>query len=349
LTGRDEIRRMKMKNWVWVTTDLRATDDDWRRRFAKWRESGIDAVLPEVFNSWNAFYRSGHLPVADEWLERILPLAKAEGLEVHAWIWTMPCNIDEVHDEHPEWFVVNRRGESCWERPAYIKYYRFLCPSVPGVHEFLRERVKELAGYEELDGIHLDYIRFPDVILPAKLQGKYGIVQKKELPEYDYCYCESCRMEFKERYGVDPLELEDPSASPEWRQFRYDLITRLVNEDLVPVGRGHKKAMTAAVFPNWEDVRQEWRAWDLDGVFPMLYHTSYGGDIAWIREQTEKGIKSLKRKIPLYSGLFVPSLSPEELAEAVKASLEGGASGVSLFSSGAMSDAHWESFRRTVG
>ena len=338
----------RRKNWTWITTDLKTTDDEWKRKFAQWRESGVDAVLPEVFGSRAAFHASTHLPVAGEWLERILPIAKSEGLEVHAWMWTMPCNIEDVQKNHPDWFNVSRNGVSSLEKPPYVPYYKFLCPSRPDVHEFLQKRVSELAQYDELDGIHLDYIRHPDVILAAELQPRYGIVQDREYPEYDYCYCEVCRRDFKQKSGIDPLELEDPSAWEEWRQFRYDLITNIVNTKLVPIGRKHNKAMTAAVFPNWEHVRQEWRAWNLDGVLPMLYHSFYGEDITWIGEQVERGIGSLKKRIPLYSGLFVPRLTPDDLSGAISASFRGGASGISLFSAGAMSDEHWERFREAV-
>ncbi|MBI2505904.1 MAG: hypothetical protein HYW07_22035 [Candidatus Latescibacteria bacterium] len=44
----------------------------------------------------------------------------------------------------------------------------------------------------------------------------------------------------------------------------------------------------------------------------------------------------------------MPALSPEELARAVRGSIEGGAQGVSLFSASAMSEAHWEHFGRAV-
>lgn len=86
--------------------------------------------------------------------------------------------------------------------------------------------------------------------------------------------------------------------------------------------------------------------WNLDGVLPMLYHSFYNGGVDWIAEQTQKGIQSLKKDIPLYSGLFVPCLTPDDLSRAIAASFRGGASGVSLFSAGAMSDAHWERFRK---
>jgi len=336
------------KNWAWIATDLKSTDEEWKRKFARWRDSGVDAVLPEVFGSRAAFYASGHLPVAAEWLETILPIARAEGLEVHAWTWMMPCNIRKVQEKHPEWFNVNRKGESSLEKPPYVSYYRFLCPSRPEVHELLQRRVTELAQYDELDGIHLDYIRYPDVILGAALQSKYGIVQDREYPEYDSCYCDMCRRDFREMSGIDPTELDDPSASEAWRQFRYDRITNIVNTQLIPIAREHGKAMTAAVFPYWKHVRQEWRAWHLDGILPMLYHSFYEEDIAWIGEQVEAGVRSLPEKIPLYSGLFAPSLSPEELSQAMAISFEGGARGVSLFSVGAMSDEHWQSFRQAV-
>jgi uncharacterized lipoprotein YddW (UPF0748 family) len=340
--------QQKRKNWTWVTTDIEPSDDEWKRRFALMRQSGIDAVLPEVFDGYKAYYGSNHLPVAEGWLEKLLPLAKAEGLEVHAWIWSMPCMIDEVRQRHLEWFVVNRKGESAAEKPAYVDSYKFLCPSRPEVHEFIKATVSELSAYGELDGIHLDYIRYPDVILPEALQPKYHIKQDREYPEYDYCYCDVCVGMFREETGIDILKMEDPATSTPWRQFRYDRITHLVNDTVIPVAHGQKKLVTAAVFPNWELVRQEWPVWNLDAVLPMLYHRLYGKDTVWIREQTERGVSSLRNRRPLYSGLLVFHLSPDEMGQAVEAALDGGASGVVIFPAQGMSESHWRRFSETV-
>ena len=291
------------KNWVWVSPGRQSlSNEEWERRLGRWRDAGVDAILPEVFNNHVAHYKSDHLPVADGWLEQILPIARSAGVEVHAWMHTMTCNIETVHDEHPEWFNVNGNGDSSWDEPAYVGYYRFLCPSRQGVQEFLRRRVRELAQYDELTGIHLDYIRQPDVILASSLQPKYGIVQDRELPEYDYCYCEVCRQGFATQSGVDTMDLDDPSASEPWRQYRYDLITRIVNEDLIPIGRGQGKVMSAAVFPNWEHVRQQWSVWDLDAVLPMLYHSFYEEDLEWVGRQVEKGSTRCGGRYPSTAG-----------------------------------------------
>ncbi len=257
----------------------------------------------------------------------------------------MNCNIPEVHEHHPEWFNVNRKGESSWDKPAYIGSYRFLCPSRSGVHEFLKRRISELARFDQLDGIYLDVIRQQDAILARGLQPKYGIVQHRECPEYDYCYCEACRGDFEKMHGADPLEMEDPTTSQEWLQFRYDLITRIVNEMLVPIGRARGKAMTAAVFSNWQHVRQQWSRWDLDGVHPMLYQSFYLEDVAWIGEQTRAGIASLERDVPLYPWLMVSSLEPKAFKEAVRVTLDAGASGVALYSSQTMREEQWEILR----
>jgi uncharacterized lipoprotein YddW (UPF0748 family) len=188
--------RKKLKNWAWISTNLKLTDYEWQTMFARMRRAGIDAILPEIFDSQQAYYASRHLPVGEAWLERILPLAKQEDLEVHAWMWSMPCNIPEIQTDHPEWFCVNRNGDSCLDKPAYVDYYRFLCPSRIEVQDFIQRRVEELACYDELDGIHLDYIRYPDVIIAEALQPKYNIIQDREYPEFDYCYCEVCRGTF---------------------------------------------------------------------------------------------------------------------------------------------------------
>lgn len=338
----------KKKNWAWIMTDTKTGDDEWKRKFTQMKQFGIDAILPEIYDSNHAYYQSSHLPVKEAWLERLLPLAKSEGLEVHAWMRSMMCNIEEIRDKHPEWFVVNRKGESSAVRPAYVEHYKFLCPTNPEVQEFVRRTVAELSGYEQLDGVHLDYIRFPDVILAENLQPKYNIKQDREYPEYDYCYCELCRDKFKNQTGIDILKEQDPASNKEWRQFRYVAVTNLVNNILIPEAHRKKKPVTAAVFPNWENVRQQWYKWNCDGFLPMLYNGFYGKGVEWIKEQAEKEISLLEGRTPLYSGLFIPQLTPADLARAVRVSHEGGADRVSLFLAYSMTDDHWKSFADAV-
>jgi len=327
----------KSKNWIWITPDLNASDDDWKRRFEKLKQSGFDAVIPEVYNGGPAFYGSGHLPVQAEYLERLIPIAKSFGLEIHAWMWTMPCLLESVQKNRPDWYMVNRLGESAVDKPAYVDYYKFLCPAKEEVQDFIQTTVRELAQFD-VDGIHLDYVRYPDVILAKGLWEKYGIVQDKEYPEYDYCYCDTCRTKFKEMTGIDPLKIKDPSTHQSWLQFRYDQVTHLVNEKAVPVAHKFGKKISAAVFPNWRNVRQQWPQWKLDAVMPMLYNNFYLANAEWIKQYSKEGIKSLKYDSSFYSGLFLDE--PEKFREYIIKSFEGGAEGVSVFSLGGLTDQH---------
>ena len=48
--------------------------------------------------------------------ENIYRLCKEAGLEAHYWKWTM--NRRELLDKHPDWYAVNRKGESCHGIPV---------------------------------------------------------------------------------------------------------------------------------------------------------------------------------------------------------------------------------------
>lgn len=342
------VRPTDVKNWAWIVNRFNPSPDEWRRQLALMRESGIKAILPEIYESRHAFFASDRLPVVEDRLAKIIPIAKEEGIEVHAWMWSMPCNLEDIVKNHPDWYVVNRKGESAAEKPAYVPYYKFLCPSRPEVHEFLKGTVQELCRYDELTGVHFDYIRFPDVILPTTLQPRYGIVQDREYPEYDYCYCEVCRNGFKEQTGRDPLEIEDPSTDKEWIQYRYDRVTRLVNTVLIPTVHEHKKVASAAVFPNWWNVRQQWSAWNLDAALPMLYHRFYNEGIDWIGKQTKTHVAEMKNHAPIYSGLMVSRLEPEEITEALNVSLGAGGSGVALFAVPFMREEQWAALKEAT-
>jgi uncharacterized lipoprotein YddW (UPF0748 family) len=336
-----------VKHWVWIPTNTGRTADDWKRRFATMRENGASAILPEVYAGREAYFPSTRLPVKADWLGMLLPLARAEGLEVHAWMWAMPCMIPEILEKHPDWYNVNAKGESARDQPAYVPYYKFLDPGRPEVREFVQGTLKELASIPELTGVHLDYIRHPDAILPRGLWKKYNIVQDRVYPAYDYGYTEYERAQFKRKHGADPMDLRDSKLQKAWHQFRLDMVTGLVNDYLAPAAQARKKQITAAVFPGPAmarvNVMQDWSRWRLDAFLPMLYHTFYEEGPEWVGERTREGLAAVKK--PLYSGLFVPPLDEATFARTVNSALRGGASGVAIFSDGAMNDAKWKALR----
>jgi len=348
--GLSEAKRSRLKNWVWIGIDEKRPIDDWKRSFAAMSQSGIRAILPEIYNGRHAYFASQRLPVKADLLGKIMPLAAAEGLEVHAWMWCMPCMIEEIIKNHPDWYNVNAKGESAVDKPAYVDYYRFLDPGRPEVREWIQGTVKELAGIEQLKGIHLDYIRHPDAILPKGLWKNYNIVQDKVYPQYDYGYSEYNRNEFRKKYGIDPLRVEDETRRKEWFQYRLDMVTTLVNEYLVPAAHGKNKLITAAVFPGpklaREMVRQDWGRWNLDGFMPMLYNSFYEAGPSWVKDQTREGVTTVKK--PVYSGLFVHGMDDVVFTQTVEMALQGGASGVSLFSDGAMTADKWNTFRKVI-
>jgi len=343
------------KNWAWVTLNPRRAAEDWKRLFALMRASGVQAILAEIYDGRNAYFASARLPVKTDLLGMMLPLARAEGLEVHAWMWSMPCMIEDIMKRHPDWYNVNALGESAVNKPAYVDYYKFLDPGRPEVREWVQGTVKELAGIAELTGVHLDYIRHPDAILPSGLWKKYGIVQDKVYPPYDYGYSEYEREEFRKQYGVDPLRIKDPAQSEQWFQFRLDMVTGLVNGFLVPAAHAKGKMITAAVFPGpalaRQMVRQDWGRWNLDAFLPMLYNNFYQAGPEWVEKETREGVSTVKK--PVYSGLFVHGLNAghteEEAASAfaalVQMALQGGASGVSVFSADGMNERKWKTLQ----
>jgi uncharacterized lipoprotein YddW (UPF0748 family) len=317
----------RTKHWAWMRGDFKSPDD-WRRKLAEMRAGGVEAVLV----GGNAeFYRT-HVVAARE-----------EGVEVHAWIFTMMRG--EHVKTHPDWYAVSRSGVSTADKPPYVDYYRFMCPSRDEVREYLVAFARELAEIDGLASIHLDYIRYPDVILPVALWPKYNLVQDREYAQFDFCYCSACRDRLKRRSGIDPLQLADPPGHGAWLQYRYDSITEVVTR-LVEEVRAHRKLTTAAVFPTpaiaRKLVRQDWTKWNVDAVLPMVYHAFYKEDIAWIERATREGVSALRGRIPLYTGLYVPDLPPADLASAARHALAGGANGICLFQGNTLTSEHWK-------
>lgn len=330
--------------WTWVHGGGNRTPEQWRVEYGRLAEAGFHGVLVSGGDT------TVHAQAAHE-----------AGLEFHRWVWTLNRNGDAwVKNNHPEWFTVSRNGDSSLEKPPYVDYYKWLCPTRSEVREYLRDSMLEIAQQPGVDGLHLDYVRHCDVILPRGLWAKYDLVQDKEYPEFDFCYCDVCRETFETQYHRDPLELPDPPADADWRRFRWDSVTGLV-EVLVkavhgidaaspgagPASRispdGFAKPITAAVFPTPSIaralVRQAWDEWPVDAVFPMLYHSFYEENLAWIGEGVREGLGAMAGRggpAYLFAGLYLPALSAEERVHAQDIARRAGAHGVSFFEMGGL-------------
>lgn len=342
----------KVPVYGWLGGPGESTDQELQDQFADFKNRGIDGLM----------YNGGQDP---ETYRRVGKIAKSAGLEFHTWIPTMNQGKNPLIQ--PDWYAINGKGESAYDKPPYVSYYRFLCPNREEVFQFLANMYSAVADVPEVDGIHLDYIRFPDVILARGLWDKYGLVMDREFPVYDYCYCDQCVGDFKEKSGIDIKSVEDPSQVQEWKQFRYDLITNMVNRLVDEIHKKGKK-VNAAVFPGPNSiakkiVRQEWDKWNLDAVFPMNYNDFYLESPEWVGEVTKEGVTAIGNRIPLYSGLFIcpnpenkteendpenHGLIPSEIGTAIKASMENGAAGICLFTPGRMTEQGWIEFDKAI-
>ena len=330
------------KNWAWVhpaeSSDSAHSEDNWEKLLNNLKKCGIGSVL--LLTQTNSI------------IGQVLPIAKQAGIDLHAWIIALNWPDKKTMKEHPQWYVVNGNGESCIDKPAYVDDYNWLCPSNPEVLDFMKKRVQELCDWDGLAGVHLDYIRYPDVVLAPEHKAKYNIPQDDQVhPMADYCYCDVCRSQFKKLSGLDPLTLSDQATNEPWLNFRYNSITKLVNE-LYEVVHKSGKVLSAAVFPtpylSRFRVRQDWVKWKLDEVMPMIYQRYEGKPVKWIETATREGVEALGGRYPLYSGLHLSQLTPKELGLATKLSLKAGASGIVVFTGNQMSEEYRENLEKAI-
>lgn len=358
-------------------------EDSLRANFEMWKSHGIVGVCVECGG-----FEFDRIRTAAK-------IAHEVGLEYHAWV---PSMLQGEKDS--TWYTVNRLGKSAYNEKdrAYVPYYQTVDPHNAEVVKYLADNYAKVAEIPEVDYVQLDYIRYADVVLSEGLWVKYDTIMGKnskighdwgnleigpfegsvkpasvnEYPGADYCYCDDCVADFKEKSGIDIREKlaegVDPASIAEWAQFRCDNVTNCVNAIAEAVHAKGKK-ISADVFPGprsyaeWM-VRQQWQNWNVDCFFPMNYNDFYLRGADWVGTVTKEEVETVGEGKAIYSGLFIchdwekksgdidpenSGLVPSEIAAAVKAAQEAGAAGICLFCPNHMTEAHWAEFDKAIG
>lgn len=271
--------------WLDRGTIVKARNEEGLAKiFDRLSQAGINTVFFETVNAGYTVYPSKvapqQNPLTRNWdpLKSAVKLAHNRGMELHAWVWVFAAG-NQRHNKilginpnypgpvlaaHPDWAGYDRRGKMIPQG----QNKPFFDPANPQLRQYLLNQYEEIVTRYKVDGLHLDYIRYP--FQDHQRNRSYG-------------YGKAARSVFKQRYGIDPLKISPRQRNlwKKWTDFRTQQIDSFVAQ--VSQKMRQKKPdliMSVAVFPLPEKERigklqQHWEVWakrgDIDLIVPMTY------------------------------------------------------------------------------
>jgi uncharacterized lipoprotein YddW (UPF0748 family) len=345
------------------------------------KEQGFNTLLVQVRGRGDAYYTSTiepraadltRQPASFDPLAALLADAHAAGIAVHAWVAVnlvssavdLPVSPDHLIARHPEWLMVPRpiaqelahvdpinpgyagriarwtRGEIETVEGLYAS------PVLPAAAAYVESVIADLARHYDIDGVHLDYARFPN---PQFDYSRFAITAFRNDMRP--------RLSAPQRAAMDAAEADDLFAYPdrfpaEWKAFRRARMTALV-AGVRQALRGVKPSLTlsVAVAPDPQDAAdermQDWRGWLAAGLVDAVAPMAYTQDAARFADQIAAA-RTAAGPRAVWAGIGAFRLSPAQTIENIQAARRLGAAGFVLFSYDSVSGAKAPDYLSTV-
>lgn len=280
--------------WVHLFDDTLKTQEGIEALIEELVAAEATMVIAQVARRHDAYYRSDVLPATTDpgleegmdILETLVPLAHAHGIEVHAWMSLAPT-WHAVYDDLPvpAGWLPTEHGLQAPEADRWVtrdvdgEWSDYLDPALPEVRAHLARVAVELAMTTEVDGIHLDYVRYQSA---------------------EYGYHPDAVERFQEELGVSSVPKPDDADFVEWRRQQTRDVVVEVREALQSVPRpvvlsaavvtwgpgpsGTEDGSFGATRPASEGF-QDWPSWARDGLVDVLFPMNYFR--AHVTEQAE--------------------------------------------------------------
>jgi len=197
-------------------------------------------------------------------LDYIISQCENSKLEIYAWVTTFIITghkLENLDPEHvyftkPEWVTCDFSQEKM-DHETYMGAY--LDPGIPEVQEYTRNVLLDLISNYPLDGIHLDYIRYPD--------SNYGFAKLA-----------------MEAYKRD-VKFQDADA---WQQWKEDQVTNFMKDLYSNIKKiSPNTKVTAAVISNLDEAErysQNWTKWLQEGYLDQAYLMEYSTSTSTIEK-----------------------------------------------------------------
>lgn len=265
-----ELRALQVHHWIDGGRSKEQIDET-----VKWaKDANFNIIQFQVRRVGDAYYDSAYEPRAtnilgdDDFdpLGYMVKKAHENGIQVYAWvnacrIWaseSKPADPKHIVNLHPEWLSKNSKGEIRDARDTYLDV------GAPGARKNLVNIIADIVTKYDVDGIMLDYIRFPS-------------------PSYGYN--DTSVAGFNKKYNRTGKPKED---DPQWCQWRRDQVTATVKAIQKEINRLKPWVTLCAATIVWgasssefentaayAQCFQDWRLWTekglLDVNMPMNY------------------------------------------------------------------------------
>jgi uncharacterized lipoprotein YddW (UPF0748 family) len=349
---------------LWVLRTSLSSPDSIATLVRTAREHGFNTLLVQVRGRGDAYYNGGlepraaelqRQPAAFDPLATVLAAAHGAGLRVHAWVnvnfvssaTEMPIAATHLVHRHPEWLMVPRdlaqemikvpetspsyAGRLArWTRAQTGVEGLYVSPIIPAAADHVDAVLRDLATRYDVDGIHLDYVRYPSERFDYSRAAirEFRDTIRPTLPV-------SARRDLDEREPIDPIVYPD-TFQDEWKAFRLGRLTALVARLRTTIKTARPAAMvTVAAAPDIDEARdhrlQDWGAWLRAGLVDAICPMAYTPEAAQFAAQIAAA-RAAAGTAAVWAGIGAYRIPPAQTVANIETARRLGAAGVVLFS-----------------
>jgi N-acetylmuramoyl-L-alanine amidase len=262
-----EFRSLWITRFSWPSRDdPEKTKENIRTTFSAMAEDGFNAALFQIRGAAETLYPSKIEPWSDliggkdpgfDPAALAIEEAHKNGIEFHAYMnpfplfagrrGSKPSAPDHLFYRHgpgtkEPWVCLDSKGE-----PVFAEYY-YLDPGVPQVQQYVRNVIMDVVRRYDVDGIHMDRIRYPG-------HAEYNPISLKRF------------------YGRG-----NPTRS-DWEDWHREQIDKFVNDLYAEIAAEKPKVVLSAA------VWGIYNKYDIEGYYKFSsgYHDYYQDSLEWVR------------------------------------------------------------------
>ncbi len=308
-----------------------------RQLIRKLSQAGINVVFFETVNAGFPIYPSRLTrsnPLVSGWdpLKVAVDEGHKLGMEVHAWVWTFAVG-NKRHNEligkpvdyaGPILEDSGLMSEALRNQQGGLSVDNkqneyWLSPASPKGRAFLLDLYKEIVTNYDVDGLQLDYIRYPFQSGATRMG-----------------YEQVGRDAFYNSTGQSLDSMDDYKAKMwiAWKTYQVTSFVQQVSETLRAVRPNIK--LSAAVFPMRREsrivaIQQDWETWIDNGWIDILNPMSYTRDPERLQAIYDYVKRSPQKHVMIYPGIAIRNLDAGELVMELEALRDHGGLGSTLF------------------